>query len=372
MTQKRVLITGGAGFIGSHLSDLLLSTGWSVRILDSLSEQVHPDGMRPEHLAGDAELVVGDLRDPQAVEGALAGVDTVVHLAAEVGVGQSMYEMVRYTEVNDLGTAVLLDVLAKRPIERLVCASSMSIYGEGLARNAAGTEITPDERAIEQLRRGEWELQDSEGEPLVPAPTPEHKRPSLSSVYALNKYTQERLCLIVGKAYGIPTVALRFFNVYGPRQALSNPYTGVLAIFAARLLNHRPPLIFEDGRQRRDFVHVRDVARACVLALETRRGIGDVFNVGSGQSRTISSIATDFAQVLGRPGLAPHVTGKYRVGDIRHCFADISKSRAELGFAPTVDFRDGLAELADWVAGQVAHDSVDAATAELESRGLVA
>jgi dTDP-L-rhamnose 4-epimerase len=306
------------------------------------------------------------------VKRALAGIDAVVHLAAEVGVGQSMYEIVRYTQANELGTAVLLEALARRPVGRLVCASSMSIYGEGLAQTADGEEITPAERPIEQLRRGRWELQDADGAPLTPLPTPERKRPSLSSVYALNKYTQERMCLIVGKAYEIPTVALRFFNVYGPRQALSNPYTGVLAIFAARLLNNRPPLIFEDGRQRRDFVHVRDVARACALALETTRGIGDVFNVGSGQSRTILSIADDFAQVLGRPGLAPHITGKYRVGDIRHCFADGTKSRTELGFAPSVDFRDGLEELAEWVAGQAARDSVDAATAELESRGLVA
>ncbi len=370
--HKRVLITGGAGFIGSHVADLLLSTGWSVRILDCLSEQVHRERSRPAHLAADAELVVGDLREAQTVQRALAGVDAVAHLAAEVGVGQSMYEIVRYTATNELGTAVLLEALAQRPVERLVCASSMSIYGEGLARTVEGEEVSPSERPTEQLRRGEWELQDAVGAPLTPVPTPERKRPSLSSVYALNKYSQERMCLIVGKAYGIPTVALRFFNVYGPRQALSNPYTGVLAIFASRLLNRRPPLIFEDGRQRRDFVHVRDVARACALALETRRGIGDVFNVGSGQSHTILSIAHDFAQVLGRPGLAPQVTGKYRVGDIRHCFADLSKSRAELGFAPSVDFHDGLEELAEWVAGQVARDSVDAATAELESRGLVA
>jgi len=370
--QRNVLITGGAGFIGSHLTDLLLSIGWSVRILDCLSEQVHPGRARPAHLARDAELMIGDLRDPPTVQRALAGVDAVVHLAAEVGVGQSMYEIVRYTAANELGTAVLLEALSRQPVARLVCASSMSIYGEGLARTIDGAEVAPPERPGEQLRRGEWELQDVDGAPLTPVPTPERKQPSLSSVYALNKYTQERLCLIVGKAYGIPTVALRFFNVYGPRQALSNPYTGVLAIFAARLINNRPPLIFEDGRQRRDFVHVRDVARACALALEAARGSGDVFNVGSGQSRTITSIAEDFAKVLGRPGLAPHITGKYRVGDIRHCFADGSKIRAELGFAPRVDFRDGLEELAAWVAGQVARDSVDAATAELESRGLVA
>jgi dTDP-L-rhamnose 4-epimerase len=215
-------------------------------------------------------------------------------------------------------------------------------------------------------------LQDAAGACLTPIPTPESKPPTLSSVYALNKYAQEQMSLIVGKAYGIPTVALRFFNVYGPRQALSNPYTGVLAIFAARLLNSRPPLVFEDGRQQRDFVHVRDVAQACLLALETPGTAGCVFNVGSGQSRTILSIASDLADIMGKPEIRPCVVGKYRAGDIRHCFADIALSRAELGYAPQIDFRAGLEELAEWLSGQAAEDHFDRATAELEKRGLVA
>jgi dTDP-L-rhamnose 4-epimerase len=190
-------------------------------------------------------------------------------------------------------------------------------------------------------------------------------------VYALNKYNQERLCLIVGKAYGIPTVALRFFNVYGPRQALSNPYTGVLAIFASRLLNRRPPLVFEDGHQRRDFIHVRDVARAVLLAVESGRGVGDVYNIGSGRSRSILSVGKDLAAVMGVSQMLPEITGKYRAGDIRHCFADIEKSRSALGFVPEVDFRDGMEELAEWLSGQIAVDTVDRATAELASRGLV-
>ncbi|MFL5070916.1 MAG: NAD-dependent epimerase/dehydratase family protein [Xanthobacteraceae bacterium] len=368
----RILVTGGAGFIGSHVTDLLLSTGYSVRLLDNLSPQVHANGDTPDYLDREAELIVGDVRDVDRVERALAGVDAVIHLASSVGVGQSMYEIAAYTAVNDLGTAVLMQALARHPVQRLVCASSMSIYGEGLAQNHSGELVAPKERASEQLRRGDWELQDADGTPLTPLPTPESKQPSLSSVYALNKYTQERLSLIVGKAYGIPTVALRFFNVYGPRQALSNPYTGVLAIFAARLLNGRPPLVFEDGRQKRDFVHVQDVARACLQALRTERGIGHAFNIGSGESRTVLSIAADLAQVMGRPEITPHVTGKYRAGDIRHCFADIHRSQAELGFAPQVPFRDGLQELAGWLSSQVAEDRVEHATAELESRGLVA
>jgi dTDP-L-rhamnose 4-epimerase len=369
---KRVLVTGGAGFIGSHLSDLLLKTGYTVRLLDNLSPQVHRGGAAPAYLDPDAELIVGDVRDKDAVERALRGVDAVVHLAAAVGVGQSMYEIVSYTDVNDLGTAVLLEALSRRPVQRLVCASSMSIYGEGLARRANGEVVAPEERPLEQLRRGQWELADATGSALTPLPTPETKPPSLSSVYALNKFNQERLCLIAGKAYGIDTVALRFFNVYGPRQALSNPYTGVLAIFAARLLNGRPPLVFEDGHQQRDFVHVHDVAQACLMALQSGRGIGQTFNVGSGQSRSILSIAEDLARVMRRNDITPHVVGKYRAGDIRHCFADIGKIQRELGFAPQVEFRAGLEELAEWLSEQVAEDGVERATAELESRGLVA
>ena len=371
--RKRVLITGGAGFIGSHVSDLLLQKGYSVRILDCLTAQVHGlSGAPPAYLNPEAELIVGDMRDANAVSRALVGVDAVIHLAAFVGVGQSMYDMVSYIQVNECGTAVLLEALAKQPVRRLVVASSMSIYGEGAARDAGGNIVSPPERSLEQLRRSAWELEDGTGQPLAPIPTAETKQPSLSSVYALNKYAQERLCLIAGRAYGIPAIALRFFNVFGTRQALSNPYTGVLAIFASRLLNNRPPLIFEDGLQQRDFVHVSDVARSCLLALETERGIGEAFNVGSGEQRTVLSIAEDLAQVMGRESVRPHVLGKYRAGDIRHCFADISHSRNVLGFEPRMNFRTGLAELAAWLSGQVAEDRVEHAAKELESRGLVA
>ncbi|HEY7298792.1 MAG TPA: NAD-dependent epimerase/dehydratase family protein [Xanthobacteraceae bacterium] len=368
---KRVLITGGAGFIGSHVADLLLASGYAVRILDLFVPQVHGKGGTARHVRKESELLVGDICDGSTVETALHKVDAVIHLAAAVGVGQSMYEIVSYTRTNDLGTAVLLEALARHPVERLVCASSMSVYGEGLAQRSNGEIVAPDERPGAQLRRGAWEVTDQTGEPLQPLPTPEDKPLSLSSVYALNKYNQERLCLLVGRAYRIPTVALRLFNVYGPRQSLSNPYTGVLAIFASRLLNKRPPLVFEDGNQRRDFVHVYDVARACVLAL-TAKTAGHVFNIGSGESRTILSVASDLARVIGEPHLAPHITGKYRAGDIRHCFADLSRSRAQLGYSPGVDFQTGLQELAEWLADEIAEDSVEAAMLELDKRGLVA
>jgi dTDP-L-rhamnose 4-epimerase len=370
--MTRVLITGGAGFIGSHAAMTLLRAGYQVRLLDNLSPQVHGvQRRRPSYLSREAELIVGDVTDALAVGRALRGADSVLHLASSVGVGQSMYDIEAYVRTNELGTATLLQSLTKRPVERLVVASSMSIYGEGACRSAGGELVAPGERPLRQLRDGDWALHDSEGNPLEPIPTPETKQPTLSSIYALNKYAQERMCLIIGNAYNIPTVALRFFNVYGPHQALSNPYTGVLAIFAARLLNRRPPLVFEDGLQRRDFVHVHDVARACLLALETDC-INDVFNVGSGQSRTILSVARDLARVMGRPEIAPTITGKYRAGDIRHCFADLAKSNALLGFKPRVAFDDGLAELAHYLANQIADDQAEKATRELQQRGLVA
>jgi dTDP-L-rhamnose 4-epimerase len=370
--MSRVLVTGGAGFIGSHVGDLLLSKGSVVRVLDNLSPQVHEGGKRPSYLSPDIEFMVGDVRNSDAVEEALRGVDAVIHLAAAVGVGQSMYEITSYTANNDLGTAVLLEALTRHPVERFVCASSMSIYGEGLARSGDGRVVEPADRSVEQMRRGEWELCDATGNELTPLPTPESKRPSLNSVYALNKYVQERLSLVIGGAYDIPTVALRFFNVYGPRQALSNPYTGVLAIFAARLLNGRAPPVFEDGNQRRDFVHVRDVANACLLALQTKTACGKAFNIGSGQSRSIRSVAEDLARVMSVGDLKPDITGRYRAGDIRHCFADVSRSRRELGFEPKVRFDDGLFELAEWLGGEIAEDRTERATAELASRGLVA
>jgi dTDP-L-rhamnose 4-epimerase len=367
----KTLITGGAGFIGAHVVRQLRQAGREVRVFDSLVPQVHGDSMaRPDYLAPDAELVSGDIRDPDAVRKALIGVDRVVHLAARVGVGQSMYEIAEYTSTNTTGTAVLLEAILDHPVERLVVASSMSVYGEGLYMGSDGEVVASAERSRVQLEAGEWEPCGAKGEPLVPVPTPESKTPALSSVYALNKFDQERLCLVFGDAYRIPTVALRFFNVYGPFQALSNPYTGVLAIFAARLLNGRPPVIFEDGRQRRDFVSVHDVARACELALDAPDAGGHPINIGSGESITVIEIAQRMAAILGKPSIEPEISGKYRVGDIRHCFADISRAKDLLGFRPAVAIDDGMTELAEWLEGQVAVDRVDAATSELASRGL--
>ncbi len=366
-----VLITGGAGFIGSHLADELLHRGHRVRILDNLDPQVHGGGGAvPGYLNPEAELQVGDVRDAGAVREALRGVQIVFHLASAVGVGQSMYEVDRYTSVNSLGTAVLMKALIERPVYRLVVASSMSVYGEGAYRRGDGTEAAGLPRTRERLEGGEWELVDETGAVLEPAATPEHKAPQLSSVYALTKYDQERMCLLLGEAYRFPVTALRFFNVYGTRQALSNPYTGVLAIFASRLLNGRSPILFEDGLQRRDFVSVRDVAQACRLAMEHPGAGGQVFNVGSGRSYTVREVAERLAAVLGREDAAPEVSGRYRVGDIRHCFADISKARRVLGYRPRIDLEQGLRELAEWLSRQTARDGVEMANGELDRRGL--
>jgi dTDP-L-rhamnose 4-epimerase len=367
---QRVLITGGAGFIGAHLAAELLAAGCAVRVFDNLDPQVHPERRRPRYLSNEAEFVLGDVRSADAVRDALNGVDAVCHLAAAVGVGQSMYEIERYTAINDLGTAVLLEAMIASDVQRLLVASSMSIYGEGLVRGAGGP-CDPPPRSPEQLKAARWELETAEGAALEPIPTPETKAPALNSIYALNKYNQERMCLIFGQAYGIEVVAMRFFNVYGPHQALSNPYTGVLAIFGSRLLNRKPPLVFEDGLQRRDFVHVRDVARACCLALKAPAAAGQVINIGSGQSLTVLDVAGLLAEATGHDDIAPQCTGKYRVGDIRHCFADISLARRLLRFEPQVGFGAGLEELADWLATQVAIDRVEQATDELARRGLV-
>lgn len=369
------LITGGAGFIGSHLADRLLARGHRVRVLDNLVEQVHGDARaRPSYLSPRVELNVGDVRDVSDVAAALDGVDVVFHLAALVGVGQSMYQAAEYVDVNVHGTAVLLEQLAKRRIQRLVVSSSMSIYGEGQYVDESGAPARATERSLDHIRSGRWELEGLDGRPLVPVPTREGKEPALESVYALTKCDQERLALIMGRAYDIPTVALRLFNVYGPRQALSNPYTGVLAIFASRLLNGRPPMLFEDGKQRRDFVSVHDVVDACLLAMERPDAVGRAFNVASGESRRVIDVASHIGKALGRE-LPAEITGKYRVGDIRHCFADITLARDQLGYEPRVPFEQGMRELAEFLRaqesrGSVARDRVQEARRELETRGL--
>lgn len=368
--KQKILITGGAGFIGSHVADELLSCGYEVRVLDNLSPQVHGrERRRPDYLDRNVEVVIGDVEDRDAIRRALKGVSAVYHFAAKVGVGQSMYQVAEYTATNNLGTAVLMEELIEQRVEKLVVASSMSIYGEGYYQTESGNVVAGQERPHEQLKSHQWELLDLGGSIMQPIPTSEEKAPSLASIYALSKFDQERMCLMLGRAYGISTIALRFFNVYGTRQALSNPYTGVLAIFAAELLQNRSPQIFEDGYQKRDFVNVRDVARSCRLALESTIS-DEVINIGSGNPYTIREISEKLAQVLNKGEIQPEITERYRMGDIRHCFGNITKANQLLGYHPQVSLEEGLGELSQWLERQIVVDHGIHAGQELEERGL--
>lgn len=354
--DKHILITGGAGFIGSHLTDAMLARGYRVTVLDNLSPQVHADGEKdadgwPTYLDPRARRIKGDLLDEGVFEAALDGVTHLAHLAASVGVGQSMTNIVDYTRNNVMTAAVMLETLSRRPhtVQRMTVASSMSIYGEGdYVRPSTGEHVTADLRPHEQLEAHDWDVR-IDGEALEPVPTPENKRLQPASIYAVNKRDHEEMFLAIGRALKIPTVALRLFNAYGSRQALSNPYTGVAAIFISRLLNDQPPLVFEDGRQMRDFVHVQDVARAFATVLEDDRPIWDVFNVGSGVPISINDIAAMLARLLGK-NIAPEILDRYRVGDIRHCFGDVSRIRDVFGFQPERDMASGMEELIAWVA----------------------
>ncbi len=370
---RRILITGGAGFIGSHIADRYLAGGWSVRVLDCLDPQVHGSGgLRPAYLDPRVEFLQGNVIDRAAVEGALEDVDVLSHHAACVGVGQSMYEIERYARTNALGAAVVLDVVAagKHKLKKMMVASSMSIYGEGLYRCGTHGDIAGAARSAERLAARQWEVACPFcGSDLEPLPTPETKPIQPSSVYAIHKRDHEELFLVVGRAYGIPTVAFRYFNVYGPRQALSNPYTGVMAIFASRLLNGKPPLVFEDGRQRRDFVSVYDVAEANWMAGTGSAGDGEVMNVASGASVTVLDVAAAMGEALA-VHLSPEVAGKYREGDVRHCFADIGKIKRLLRWEPRRTLLGEAPALAAWVKSQTAVDQVDAARRDLERRGL--
>jgi dTDP-L-rhamnose 4-epimerase len=368
-----VLITGGAGFIGSHLADRLLTEGHHVRAFDNLDAQVHPDAARPPYLADDVDFVHGDVRDHGAVRRALGGIDTVVHFAAAVGVGQSMYEIERYTSINAIGAAVVLEEVLERrdAIRKLLVASSMSIYGEGQYRNPKTGErgIAPGIRPEAQLAARNWEIESQDGTPLEPEPTAETKPLRPTSIYAVNKRDHEEMVLAVGAAYGIPSVALRFFNVYGERQALSNPYTGVAAIFASRLLNDKRPLVFEDGRQARDFIDVRDIARCCSLALTRDDADGRTLNVGTGKPTSVLEVADVIARGLGKV-IEPEIVHQYRAGDIRHCYADTRLARELLGFEAEIPFDRGMEDLLAWLETQEASDTVDAAREALLARGL--
>ena len=366
----RTLVTGGAGFIGSHVVDALLEQGDEVVVLDCVESQVHMDG--PPALPSDVDFIHGNVGDPDAADRALRGVDRIVHLAAVVGVGQSMYQMARYVSQNSLATATFLErVVARSNLpQRLVVASSMSIYGEGEYECPDHGLVAPAPRPEDQLLAKQWECRCALcGEEVRARPTRETKPLIPTSVYAVTKRDHEELCLVAGAAYSLPTVALRFFNVYGSGQALSNPYTGVAAIFASRLLNGREPLIFEDGLQCRDFVHVSDIVAGVLLALEAEDAPGKALNLGTGRPSTVLDVAHALAAGLDLD-LQPRIVGQYRAGDIRHCFADIALAKKVLGFEASVSLSDGMRYLVEWLADQSAVDTVDVATSELAARGL--
>lgn len=370
--MSTVLVTGGAGFVGSHLVDALLQRGDRVRVLDSLDPQAHEGGVAA-HLSRDAELLVADLRDSAATGRALDGVEIVFHQAGMVGNGQSMYQIRRYVDANGCGTAVLLEQAIRRrdTVRRVVAASSMVVYGEGAYSCAEHGVVVPGLRRQQDLQRGMWEPRCPRcAHTLDAVPTDEDQPLHPTSPYAISKRDCEELVLVTGAAHGLETVALRYLNVYGSRQALSNPYTGVAAIFATQLLSGRRPVVFEDGLQRRDFVHVSDVVRANLLAAESPRAVGHALNVGTGDSMTILDLARQLAALLGHD-VEPDVTGSFRAGDIRHCWADVARARELLGFAATADRDAALRQLASWVLDQAPVDRTATALAELTARGLV-
>jgi dTDP-L-rhamnose 4-epimerase len=371
---ENILITGGAGFIGSFLAEHFAAQGHMVLALDSLDPQVHPDG-RPAYFPHDIELRVANVRDKQAVSAALDGATVVIHAAAAVGVGQSLYRVQHYIDTNAGGTATLLEALIERrqQLRKLIVFTSMTGYGEGVYRRPSdGALLRVGTRTPEDIARWGWDVVDpASGEVLEPAPTPEDSALLARNVYALSKRYQEELALSLGELYGFPTTCLRLFNVYGPRQSLSNPYTGVLAIFLSRILSGERPVVYEDGRQTRDFASVHDVVRAAALAIETPASDGGIFNIGTGIPRPIGAIASELAALVGRPEIEPNITGQFRKGDIRHCYGDIGRARQVLGFEPAADWHASLQEIIAWSSAAPKDDRFQQAASELRSHGLI-
>ncbi len=370
---KLALVTGGAGFVGSHLVDALVAEGTNVRVLDNLLLQAHPTG-KARFLSPGAELLIGDLRDRPTVDRALAGAELVFHLGGLVGNGQSMYDVQRYVDHNSVGTAVLIEAMLARRVQfsRLVVASSMVVYGDGAYDCIEHGRAHRVRRPIERLSQSIWEPLCSRCDRTVtPTATSEEHPLAPTSTYAISKRDQEELALVLGRTHDLPTVALRFLNVYGSRQALGNPYTGVAAVIANRILHGKAPIIFEDGAQRRDFTHVSDVVAANLLAARApAEAHYEAFNVGTGRSVTILDLAQRIATGLGRTQkVVP--SGGFRAGDIRHCFADVKKAQRLLGFTAKTTLEQGMSELLGWATGERTEDKSDEATAELAQRKLI-
>jgi dTDP-L-rhamnose 4-epimerase len=372
LPYNKILVTGGAGFIGSFIVDALLKRGYRVTIFDNLEPQVH-NGKIPRYLNRDAEFICGDVRDYEALKKAVKGAEAIFHEAAMVGVGQSMFQVKKYVDVNSSGTANLLDVLANEPhsVKKILIASSMSIYGEGSYQTRDGRPVDFGERSEADLAARRWNCIDPKsGDALVPRPTPESKPLQSASIYAITKKNQEEQVMVFGRANQIPAVALRYFNTYGPRQSLNNPYTGVAAIFLNRIKLGQPLMIFEDGEQQRDFVSVHDIAQANLLALEKKEADYEVFNVGSGEPISIRALGELIMKECGAK-VPIDVNGQYRKGDIRNCFADITKIRTKLGFKPAVAMSSGMRELIEASATEAVEAKDDFALDYLKRRKLV-
>lgn len=369
---KKILVTGGAGFIGSHLVDNLIEKGYQVRVLDNLFKQIHPSGKLPAYFNKKAQFLKGDVTNKSDWLKALEGVDGVFHFAAAVGVGQSMYEIEHYVKVNSLGTALFLDILAnkKHSVKKVIVAASMSSYGEGTYRCKNCGLVRPPLRNEKQLERQDFNVYCPNCHQIVvPVPTHEDAKQNSNSIYAINKKEQEEMVLNVGITYRIPAVALRYFNVYGTRQSLSNPYNGVVAIFMSRIKHNKAPIINEDGLQTRDFIHIRDVTAANIAALEGDGANYQSFNVGTGKPVKIKDIALILAQIY-HSLIKPDITYKTRKLDVRHCFADISKINKLIGWSPEIDLGDGLKEVVEWAGKEQSEDKLDFALEELAKRGL--
>ena len=376
MSIRHVLVTGGAGYIGSHLVDGLIARGYQVTVLDNLEHQVHRSGTWPSYANAKARYVRGDVRDRGVFEPLVLEADAVVHFAAAVSIGQSMYQVDRYVDVNTRGTALLLDMLVnlKHHVQKVLVASSIGVYGEGAYRCAVHGTVAPGIRPESQLAAHEWEQRCPVcGASVESIPTPEDKPLYRDNIYSMTKYHQEEMVLLIGKTYGIPAVAPRFFNVYGPRQSLSNPYAGVAAIWLSRLLNGKQPVVFEDGQQLRDFVSVHDVVDCLLLMIEKPGADYLPVNVGSGETVTILDIARMLNRILGT-SIEPQVTRAGRTFDIRHNTADITRAKTLLGFQPKVPLEDGFRELVEWAktTPDVAADFFDQALDELKQKGLLA
>lgn len=371
----KILVTGGAGFIGSFLVDKLIEQGHQVTVFDNLEPQVHLTGELPEYFNPNATFVRGDMCDYDAVEAVIQDVDVIFHEASMVGVGQSQYEVVKYVKANTLGTAnlwqALINTRGKHHVKKVMVAASMSSYGEGVYECPDCGTVRPPLRGIEQMEQKQWELLcPGCNKVLTPVPTSEDAKQNNNSIYALTKMDQEQMCLIMGQTYDIPTVALRYFNVYGPRQSLSNPYTGVAAIFMSRIKNDNAPIIFEDGLQSRDFVSVHDIVDANITVMNDSRADYHVFNIGNGKPLAIKSIAQTLAKLYGK-NIEPEITNQYRKGDVRHCYADTSKIKDILGWSPKVSFEEGMQELISWAETAESVDMVDKAVQEMKAKGLV-